>query len=151
MKDKLNFINWQEYLRQAKDVRVIGQIVFGIVVVLVTYNGVGIIETNYALQKQIARSEQEVEVARLRNENQKLKNTYYESSDYLELTARRQFNRAAPGETLVAVPELVAYARAPELTKKQEKQILTVPKPSQWQQNIQSWMDFFLGRQGTSD
>ena len=44
-------------VEQLKDVRIIGLIVFGIITLLVTWSGLGAIQANYALQKQIARLE----------------------------------------------------------------------------------------------
>src|SRR5688572_22142749 len=108
MLEKLKKYRKHPYVEQLKDVRVIGLIAFCVIALLVAWSGLGAIQSNYVLQKQIARLEQENQVKDLENNNLKLKNQYYNTDQYLELQARRQFGRAAPGETLILVPKGVA-------------------------------------------
>ena len=132
------------YVQQLKDVRVIGLIVFCIIALLVSYNGLSAIQTNYVLQKQIAQLEQENKIRELENTNLKLRNQYYTTDQYLELQARRQFGKAAPGETVVLVPRHVALSRTvdePEAQKQAEDQ---KPRKPRYQQNFESWIDFFF-------
>jgi hypothetical protein len=49
----------------------------------------------------------------LQNENDDLKNAYYKSPQYLELSARQNFGLAAPGEKELLVPKAVALAHVP--------------------------------------
>ncbi len=90
------------------DTRVLGLLAFGVVAVLVTWSGIKVVQTNYELEKKISVNKQRNDVEQLENQNLKLKNKYYESSQYLELSARRQFGKAAPGEKLYTVPQAVA-------------------------------------------
>lgn len=133
-------------VNQLKDVRVIGLIVFCVIALLVTWSGLGAIQTNFVLQKQIARLEQENRVKELENTNLKLKNQYYDTEQYLELQARRQFGKAAPGETMVLVPESVALAKTIELKKDVPEETLPAPEKPGYQQNFEAWMDFFFRR-----
>jgi cell division protein FtsB len=133
------------YTQQLKDTRVLGLLAFGVIVLLVSWSGISVIETNYALQQQIARLEQQNKVQELENNNQKLRNQYYTTDQYLELQARRQFGKAAPGETLLLVPKSVALAHTTDIkeptTKEQES--ITPHKPT-YQQNFEAWMRFFF-------
>src|SRR5690606_35121366 len=86
-------------LKQLQDVRVLGLLAFAVLALLVSWNTISAIQTNYELQKRMAGLQQENDVKRLANLNQELVNEYYKSDQFLELAARRQFGKAAPGET----------------------------------------------------
>src|SRR5690606_31234691 len=103
--------------------------------------------TNYGLQKEIARMQQENEIRQLENRNLELENKYFETDEYLELEARKNFGLAAPGETVYVVPKEVALKNivssdtvtasgAPKETKKPD-----------WRQNIDTWFEFLLHKQ----
>ncbi|HSH56117.1 MAG TPA: septum formation initiator family protein [Candidatus Limnocylindrales bacterium] len=133
---------------ELRDVRTLGLIAFGIIVLLVSWSGVKAIQTNYQLQKQISQLQQENEVQKLKNSNQQLKNEYYKSSQYLELSARQNFGLAAPGEKILIVPKEVALAhvsgvKAVDVISAVEKRADNHPF---YQKNWQAWLDFFLHR-----
>ena len=135
------------FIQQFRDTRAIGLVAFGIVAVLVTWSGFNAVQKNYTLQKQISELKQQNEVKKLENENLKLSNQYYETDRFLELAARRQFGKAAPGETVMFVPRSVALANTINLpdaagAKAPEK---ANEKPA-YQRNFQKWIDFFLHR-----
>lgn len=144
MIDKIKKYYDHTFIQQFKDVRFVGFVVFGILVLLVTWSGVSVIETNYELQKQVSKLEQQNQVAQLENNNLKLQNEYYNSNQYLELTARRQFGKGEPGEKLLLVPKSVAMRYSVEIPE-ETKQASTTPmleKP--WmQRNIEGWISFF--------
>jgi hypothetical protein len=113
---------------------------------------VQVIETNYELQKQLSKIQQENQVAELENNNLKLQNQYYNTDQYLELQARRQFGKGLPGEKLVLVPKSVALAHTIDTTSDAEvnKSKSTGHKPL-YQRNFQAWRDFFThGKAGES-
>lgn len=149
-KDWLNLAGQKSlnYLQEFRDVRVLGLHIFVVVSLLVTWSGVAVIQDNYQLQKRIARLEKENELQELENDTAKLRNEYYKTDQYLELTARKQFGLAAPGETLVLVPEHVALANSVELPGEKEpaKEKIAPTKPT-YQKNFEAWMEF-LFRQG---
>lgn len=134
-------------VEQLKDVRVIGLLVFGVIVLLVSWSGVGAIQSNFVLQKQVARLQQQNKISELENTNLKLKNQYFNTDQYLELQARRQFGKAAPGETLVIVPKSVALAHSVEIKTDQKpiKVDQKLEKPA-YQKNFEAWMQFFFHR-----
>lgn len=142
--DKIkNYYN-HSFVQQFRDIRFVGFVVFGVLVLLVTWSGVSVIESNYRLQRQVSELQQEIDVAKLANSNLELQNEYYNSSQYLELTARRQFSKGQPGETLLLVPESVALKYTKEIP---EERIIAettpvVNKPF-YQRNLEAWIDFF--------
>jgi cell division protein FtsL len=135
------------FIMQFRDPRAIGLAVFGVIAILVTWSGIKSIQSNYDLQKQIAQLSQENQVKELENKNLELQNQYLNTDQFLELSARKQFGLAAPGEKVLVVPKNVALAHTVDITdpnaappKKAE-----VKKPA-YQRNFQAWMDFFLHR-----
>jgi cell division protein FtsB len=148
MLDKIKNLQKHGYITQFRDVRVLGLLVFLIIVVLVSWSGVSVIQTNFDLEKQVSTLDQENQVAELENNNLKLQNGFYNTDTYLELQARKQFGKGQAGETLVIIPKSVALAHTvelPELTTKPKT--TAVPEESKYQHNFESWMNFFLHRQ----
>jgi cell division protein FtsB len=135
------------WIAQLKDLRVVGLLLFLVIVLMVSWSSVKAIETNYGLQKQIAALKQENAVKRLANENMKLENKYYESSQYLELAARKDFGLAAPGETVLNVPRSVALSFTVDLPKTDEPEPKPRAEEPAYQRNFQAWMDFLFHRQ----
>jgi cell division protein FtsB len=144
MLEKLKVV---ERFKSLSDMRVAGLVLVGILTLLVSWSAIGVIETNYDLQKEISKLQQENAVEGLRNENLKLENKYLETDTFLELAARRQFGKAAPGEKVLIVPKQVALANTIDVPeeKKPEPQ---VEKEKPWyQRNLDAWFDFLLHRQ----
>lgn len=138
-----------ETLKLLSDVRVIGLLAFFAVILLVSFNSVRVLQTNFELQKKENELRQVNEVKRLENENLKLKNVYLESDEYLELTARRQFNKALPGEELYVIPPSVAkrYVKdTPEIKTSEEKLGQQQEDKPKYRKNLEAWRDFLLHR-----
>ena len=134
---KLQFLN---------DTKNLGLIAFGVIALLVSWSGVNSIQANYGLQKQISELSQQNTVAELENTNLKLRNEYLKTDQYLELAARRQFGKAAPGETVVNVPKKVALANTVEPKNVAVKVATTEESKPFYLKNLQAWVDFFLHR-----
>lgn len=141
-----------EYILQFRDVRAVGLLLFLVVVLLISWSGVKVIDTNYRLQKQIASLEQQNQVQQLTNTNTKFENEYFETNQYLELAARQHFGLAAPGETLINVPQHVALAHTVDLpdTEQAHTQKTRAAQPT-YQRNFQAWMNFLLHRQNAQN
>ena len=133
------------FVLSLRDVRVAGQVLFVIIVLLVSWSGVKAIDTNYTLQKQITALQQQNELQQLENNNLQLQNTYYNSDQYLELSARQNFGLGKPGETELVVPKEVAL-RYVVATPEQTVTPANPVEPPVYQRNIQAWVDFFLHR-----
>ena len=134
------------YARRFRDVRFTGQVLFAVVVLLISWSGVKAIETNYQLQRQIAGLQQQTDIQKLKNINLKLQNEYYNSNQYLDLSARQNFGLAAPGEKVLIVPKTVALAHTIPLPARPAPEKTVVTKQSRFEQNYQDWTNFFLHR-----
>lgn len=135
-------IKIKQFISSLSDLRVVGQVFFAIIVILISWSGVKAIQANYELQKKIVELQQEVEISRLENDNLKLENKYLETDEFLELAARRQFGKAAPGETVYIVPKEVALAQVTK-TNTETGQQASEKKPT-YQQNLEAWSSFFF-------
>lgn len=147
MIDKIKKIQHHAALQQVQDVRVLALVGFGLIAIMVSWSTITAIQTNYGLQKQIAQLQQENKIQELKNKNQSLTNQYYNTNEFLELAARQHFGKAAPGETVLLVPKNVALAHTVNIDSSTSKPETTAHS-SQFQQNFEAWMNFFLHRQG---
>ncbi len=148
MTDKIKTYLKHPSIKALQDVRVLGLVVFAILALLVSWSTISAIQTNYELQKQISELEQENSVIQLGNTNQELRNRYYQTDAFLELAARRQFGKAAPGEKLVIVPKAVALSYTVDTPAETEQQEAPAQNSSA-QRNFQAWMNFFMNRNHT--
>jgi cell division protein FtsB len=131
--------------KRLQDVRAVGLIVFGLIVLMITWSGVGTIQTNYNLQKQINQLSQENSNQQLENNNLVLENQYYNTNQYLELQARALLGKGLPGESLVLVSKASAYAElVPE--PKTTTVISTNYQKPKYQQNFEAWVAFYFHR-----
>lgn len=133
------------YIVSLRDVRNIGTLAFLILTLLVSWSGLHAIQTNYTLQRQVNRMEQENEIKRLENDNLEMSNKYYETSQYLDVAARQNLGVAAPGETVILVPKEVALAHTFPMRDKDEVKLAEQKLPF-LRRNFEAWMDFFLHR-----
>lgn len=133
------------YVNQLRDVRFAGQVIFVIVVLLVSWSGVKAIDANYSLEKQISVLQQQNTVQQLEDNNLKLQNQYYNSNQYLELSARQNFGLAAPGETELIVPQNVALSYTVSEPKTPVPKLVVAS--SAFERNLKAWVNFFLHRQ----
>ncbi len=138
------------YLLSLRDIRNVGLLVFTVIVLLISWSGVKSIQTNYGLQKQISRLAQENQLSELQNTNLALQNQYFNTPQYLEITARQNLGLVAPGETELLVPSSVALShtvKQPDAAAAKTE----VPKQPFWQRNFQAWINFFLHRPSASN
>ncbi len=143
MQDYLQKLKKHPRFKQLTDARNIGLYGFGVIVLLVSWSSVKVIQDNYMLQRDIASMEEQNKVNELENETIRLRNQYLTTDHFLELSARRQFGKAAPGETVYVVPEAVALSYSvPERT-----QAVASAKAAPTRSNLQAWVDFILHRQ----
>ncbi|GAC1387507.1 MAG: hypothetical protein NVS1B7_0830 [Candidatus Saccharimonadales bacterium] len=152
MLEKIKHFQNNLIINQLKDVRVLGLLAFVVIVILVSWSGVNVIQTNFDLEKKVSKLEQQNQVSQLENNNLRLQNEFYNTDTYLELTARKQFGKAAPGETEVIVPKNVALSHTIDLpTLNQKTAAKVVPTKPIYQQNFETWMNFFLHRSIATD
>jgi cell division protein FtsB len=150
MFEKLKSLAKHPHLTQFRDVRALGLLVFLAVALMVTWSGAKVIQRNYELQKQISQLQQHNNVSQLENNNLKLQNQYFNTTQYLELKARQDFGLGQPGETLLLVPDEVAMSYVTPSKKKPTVTNSAGQRPA-YQRNFEAWVDFFLHRQGQID
>lgn len=112
--------------------------IFGIVIAAsLVWQTVKVVQRNYTLQQQVDRLSDEVAVLQLQNDQLKFDIEYYKTDEYLELAARKEFNKRGAGERVVALSK--DDVSDPSLP---EDQANTLTKP-QYQANLDEWL-FFL-------
>lgn len=151
MFDKIRAIISHPRVKQLSDVRNIGLYFFGLLVLAITWSGVKTIQDNYKLQKKISLLQQQNDVQRLENETLKLKNQYLETDQYLEIAARRQFGKAAPGETVYIVPKSVAMKYVTPPKENENKSSNQQKQYTGWRSNWHEWWNFLAGKQTPTD
>jgi cell division protein FtsB len=133
------------YVQRLGDLRFTGQLIFAVIVLLITWSGIKSVQTNYSLQKQISGLRQQVGVQQLQNNNLALQNNYLSSNQYLDVAARQNFGLAAPGEKELIVPQSVALAYTTNLPTDSNRIVAAARQPG-YQKNFNSWVNFFLHR-----
>ncbi len=121
---------------------------FVFITLMVTWSGVKSVQTNYGLQRQISTLQQQNQVQNLENQNLKLKNQYLNTDQFLELAARRELGKAAPGEKVLIVPKSVALAHTVNLPAAKTEPLASgsVGNKPTYQKNFEAWIDFVLHR-----
>jgi cell division protein FtsB len=138
-----------ECVQRLGDIRFTGQLIFAVIVLLITWSGVKSIQENYGLQKQITALKQQNQLQNLQNSNLALQNEYLNSNQYLELSARQNFGLAEPGEKEIIVPQSVALAYTVNLPTNIQADSATKQQPA-YQSNFESWVNFFMHRQSNN-
>ncbi len=105
------------------------------------WSTMGALQNNFVLQNQVDVLHSEVEASKLEADNLSLENTYFASSEYLELQARQQFGKAAPGEHMLILP---ANTVSDTASTQANKAKITVSSS-----NFQAWLSFFFGNKKT--
>ena len=134
-----------EFIDRLSDLRFLGQIGFAIFILMISWSGIQSIQAHYNLQKQITELNQQNDLMTMSNENLRLQNDYFKSNQYLELSARRNFGLAAPGEKVIVVPKSVALSAVSDI-KIQDNNATSLAKKTVMQNNAKSWLDFFINR-----
>ncbi len=101
---------------------------------------VGAIQQNFILQQQVDSLGQKIAYQELENQTMKFQKQYYQSSEYLELSARDHLNKASPGEKLLVLPANTVS------DKPSAPQPITTPITKR--SNFQQWLYFLFGNKG---
>ena len=125
------------------DVRLLGLVLVGFIAISVFWSGSKIVQQNYELAQKVERIEQENEILELENRNKELQNEYLATDEFAEITARRVFGKASPGERVYIVPREVALNSLSEPVEKEEI-VIETQKP-QYQKNIEAWLSIYFG------
>ncbi len=103
------------------------------------WSTVDAIQRNFKLQQQVDALAQQNAVQELENKSQALQNKYYQSPEYLELSAREKLNKSLPDEKLLILPPNKVQPVA-------EEELKAVEQPITQRSNFAQWMYFLFGK-----
>lgn len=98
------------------------------------------IQHNFTLQQQVDALSQQISVEDLQNKTLQLQKAYYNSEQYLELSAREHLGVANPGEKVVVLPPNTVQTSAAITPASQT--------PTANKSNFAQWMYFLFGKKG---
>jgi cell division protein FtsB len=101
------------------------------------WNTIEAIQRNFDLQQQVDGLKQEIAVFELQNKTIEFQNKYFESDEYLELSARERLNKAIKDEKLLILPQNTPVV-------KQETEVAS-QTPITSRSNFEQWMYFLFG------
>jgi cell division protein FtsB len=102
------------------------------------WSTVDAIQRNFKLQQRVDALRQEIAVQELENKSQRLQNLYYQTSEYLELSAREHLGKSSPGEKVVILPPNTVKPAPTEQPQATETPITA-------RSNFAQWMYFLFG------
>ncbi len=102
------------------------------------WSTISIMSRNYDLERQVQQAQLNNQISKLQNENLKLEQAYYQTNEYLELSARSLLNKANPGEHVVVLPNTNSQGVATQVT--------VSSNTSANESNFEQWIDFLFGR-----
>lgn len=97
------------------------------------------IQHNFTLQQQVDALAQQIALEELQNKTLQLQKTYYNSDQYLELSARERLGVASPGEKLLVLPPNTVKPLAQTTATASDTPITT-------RSNFAQWMYFLFGK-----
>lgn len=138
-------MNLRQITRKVRDFASLNNAVLAVALLIGSswaWSTIEAIQRNFKLQQQVDALTQEIAVAELQNKSQGLQNKYYQSPEYLELSARERLGKAAPGEHVIILPPN-KVGTAPE------SDIQTNETPITQRSNFAQWMYFLFGKKGS--
>ena len=116
-----------------------------IIVVSWAWASVGVIQKNYALQREVDDKRRQQQLIELQTQNLAYEQQYYKSDEYQALEVKKRLGLAEPGEKVLVLPPNTPAAKAldePQKTASTAAQTTTVAsEPS----NAQQWANFLFG------
>ena len=143
IKNKIHLLRKKLQNKGLYDSRLLALILVGFVSVSVFWSGAKIVQQNYELAQKVQKIEEENELLELENRNKELQNEYLGTNEFAELTARRVFGKAAPGERVYIVPKDVALNSLQE--KPQPEAIESEIEKPKYQKNLEAWLNIYFG------
>ena len=115
-------------------------LIAGFIAISWAWASVGVVQRNYALQREVDDKRRQQQLIELETENLAYEQRYYKSSEYLSLEVRRSLGLAEPGEKVLILPPNSAAAKADASAPKTPTPTVTA-EPG----NAQQWMNFLFG------
>jgi cell division protein FtsB len=104
------------------------------------WGSIGMMQRNYALQKEVDAKARTLKLTELETQNLKYEQRYYQSSEYQELEVRKRLGLANPGEHVLILPPNSEQAKTADVIVA-DNPVRTVEPTSDFQQ----WMNFLFG------
>ena len=104
------------------------------------WGSIGMMQRNYALQKEVDTKARNLKLAELETQNLKYEQRYYASSEYQELEVRKRLGLANPGEHVLILPPNTQQAKDADIVVA-DAPVRIVEATSDFQQ----WMNFLFG------
>jgi len=99
-----------------------------------TWATIGAIVNNYNLQKKVDVLNDQIAKLRIDNDRLEFSNEFYKTDEYLDIAARRDLNKLAPGESILVTPLRDEDYLANETIAVEEYQ----------RSNFSDWIDFLF-------
>ncbi len=141
---KINIVLAKLEKKGLYDPRVLLLFLVSFIALSVFWSGAKIVQQNYELTLKAQQIENENQILELENRNKELQNQYLATDEFAELTARRVFGRAAPGEKVYIVPKEVALAALTTSNEEVLEDDTPIQKP-QYQKNLDAWLNIYFG------
>lgn len=120
-----------------------GALVLGLLIAMSwVWGTVGTLSRNFQLQQEVDQLDAQIQLAKLQNQNLSYQKNYYESSEYLEMSARELLGKVAPGEHVIILPD--------SSNIKDKTSTSTTPASAEKPSNFTQWMQFFFGNKQAS-
>jgi hypothetical protein len=104
------------------------------------WGSLGVMQRNYALQKELDDKSRQLIVAQLDTENAKLEQRYYQTDEYKELAVRERLGLVTPGESVLILPSNSEAAKNADKAVAMTSSTQTMPVS-----NFGQWMNFLFG------
>jgi len=104
------------------------------------WGSLGVMQRNYALQKELESKTRQLTVAQLDTESAKLEQRYYNTDEYKELAVRERLGLVSPGESVLILPANSEAAKNIGKTDPTTSAVQTAPVS-----NFTQWINFLFG------
>jgi len=102
-----------------------------------TYQSIVSMSRNWELSEKLTSEKRELELLSIEVETAELENQYLASNEYQELIARKNLDKALPGEKMVVLPENT------EASKSKHQKTKT-PQAEKSYSNLEKWMMYLF-------
>lgn len=113
-----------------------------VIVVSWAWASVGVIQKNYALQREVDDKRRQQQLIELQTQNLAFEQQYYKSSEYQTLEVKKRLGLAEPGEKVLILPANTPAARA--IDQPQESSAASTDSTSE-PSDAQQWANFLFG------
>jgi len=104
------------------------------------WGSLGVMQRNYALQKELESKTRQLTVAQLDTESAKLEQRYYNTDEYKELAVRERLGLVSPGESVLILPPNSEAAKNIGKTDPTAVAVQITPVS-----NFTQWINFLFG------